>query len=29
MYGYSYYLEVTLTRTSTSKNPQFDQAQLQ
>ncbi|HEX2833913.1 MAG TPA: hypothetical protein VHW00_12950 [Thermoanaerobaculia bacterium] len=28
-YGLSYYLEVTLTRTSTSTNPQFLQAQLQ
>jgi len=28
-YGISYYLEVTLTRSTTSTNPQFHQAQLQ
>ena len=28
-YGHTYYLEVTLTRTSTSTNPQFHHAQLQ
>jgi hypothetical protein len=28
-YGISYFLEVTLTRTSTTTNPQFHQAQLQ